>query len=66
MQIRIVGEEVTWRKGYFKDIATKPLAEMITFANEMKEEENHEIFWRNRVIGKGDSKWKAQRLNEIR
>ena len=32
----------------------------------MKEEENHEILGRYRVTGKGNSKWKAQRLNEIR
>ena len=36
MQIRIVGEEVTWGKGYFKDIATKCLAEMMTFDLQMK------------------------------
>ena len=36
MQIRIVREEVTWGKGYFKDIATKPLAEMTIFDLRMK------------------------------
>lgn len=54
-------------KGCFKDITREDLCERMTFESRMKwEERNHEIFWRNGVLGKDAASAKALRPKEER